>query len=176
MEWILIVFGILLVALLVVWVKQSPTQKKIANLRKIARESGLFVRRCRRPDAREDERKLTSVCYEMPCAYKELDMTFCLQRVSERGEPSTWNTWRWAGKKPSTKWTEVIHYLITSSSRDVKALFAVRPIIIKTNTVLLFKICLFLSCVKLSKRIIGIFEISKFDLRRSMALSLSPWS
>ena len=98
MEWLLIVFGILLVAFPVVWVKQSPTQKKIANLRKIARESGLFVRRCRRPDAREDERKLTSVCYEMPCAYKELDMTFCLQRFSERGEPSAWNTWRWAGK------------------------------------------------------------------------------
>ena len=126
MEWILIVFGILLVAFPVIWVKQSPTQKKIANLRKIARESGLFVRRCRRPDAREDERKLTSVCYEMPCAYKELDMTFCLQRVSERGEPSAWNTWRWAGKKPSKKWTEVIHYLTTSSSEDVKALIA-RP-------------------------------------------------
>jgi len=126
MEWILIVFGILLVTFPVVWVKQSPRQKKIANLRKIARESGLFVRRCRRPDAREDERKLTSVCYEMPCSYKELDMKFCLQRISERGEPSAWNTWRWAGQKPSEKWTEVIQYLTTSSSEDVKALTA-RP-------------------------------------------------
>ena len=65
-----------------IWVKQSPYQKKIAEFRKAARENGLSVRRCRRPDFREGENRLVSVCYEISTTYKEDDMKFCIHRVS----------------------------------------------------------------------------------------------
>ena len=57
-----------------IWVKQSPYQKKIAEFRKAARENGLSVRRCRSPDFREGENRLVSVCYEISTTYKEDDM------------------------------------------------------------------------------------------------------
>ena len=61
MTWLLIVFGTALVLSPLMWLKQSPHQKRIAELRRQANVASLQVSLHRRPDAREDERRLEAV-------------------------------------------------------------------------------------------------------------------
>lgn len=126
MVWIVILICMSFAIMPMIWVKQSPYQKKIAEFRKAARENGLSVRRCRRPDFREGENRLVSVCYEISTTYKEDDMKFCIHRVSNRGEESIWKSWRWASEKPNQKWNHLIEYVTNSSNDNVLALI-VRP-------------------------------------------------
>jgi hypothetical protein len=63
MNWFLIVFGIAVVISPLMWLRQSPQAKRMTELRGMATQLSIQVSLHRRPDAREDEVSLDSVCY-----------------------------------------------------------------------------------------------------------------
>ena len=66
MTWLLIVLAVAVVLSPLMWFRQSPRQKLITDLRRSASALGLQVSLHRRPDAREEETRLETVCYRLP--------------------------------------------------------------------------------------------------------------
>ena len=68
MSWMLILFAIAIVLSPIMWFKQSPHQKNLAETRSAARSLGIQVNLHRRPDARDSETALEVTCYKMRCS------------------------------------------------------------------------------------------------------------
>jgi hypothetical protein len=124
MTWLLIVFGTALVLSPLMWLKQSPHQKRIAELRRQANVASLQVSLHRRPDAREDERRLEAVCYRLPWQDTDCRQSWVLQRVSSRGWPSEYQGWSWMAEEAGKQWHDLLAETIANLPEGVGAIVA----------------------------------------------------
>ena len=99
MTWLLILFGVALVCSPLMWLKQSPHQRRVTELRRLASSLTLQVSLHRRPDARDDELRLECVCYRLPWTDSQCRQNWVLQNYSERGWDSHCSGWRWFGNQ-----------------------------------------------------------------------------
>ena len=126
MNWFLIVFGIAVVISPLMWLKQSPHAKRMTELRGMATQLSIQVSLHRRPDAREDEIGLESVCYRLPWLDRDASERWVLQRFSERGWDSQCEGWRWTQHQAHPDWDDVLAQLIPELPNGVSALIASR--------------------------------------------------
>jgi hypothetical protein len=124
MTWLLIVFGTALVLSPLMWLKQSPHQKRITHLRRQASLASLQVSLHRRPDAREDERRLEAVCYHFPWQDTDCRQDWVLQRVSNRGWPSEFQGWCWMKQDAGAQWHDVLAHTLANLPQGVGAIVA----------------------------------------------------
>jgi hypothetical protein len=124
MTWLLIVFGTALVLSPLMWLKQSPHQKRITHLRRQASLASLQVSLHRRPDAREDERRLEAVCYRFPWQDTDCRQDWVLQRVSNRGWPSEFQGWCWMKQDAGAQWHDVLAHTLANLPQGVGAIVA----------------------------------------------------
>jgi hypothetical protein len=129
MTWLLILFGIAIVISPLMWFRQSPRQKLITELRRIANSLGLQVSLHRRPDAREDETRLECVCYRRPWLDDSCRQNWVLHRYSKRGwapENSLLNSqqWLWTIAEADPKWTAVLAEISGDFPQGVSAIIA----------------------------------------------------
>ena len=108
MTYLLIIFILLIALAPLVWVKSSPRQQQIAELRRLANEQGLQVALSYPPDARSGEGRLDHAMYMLPWLVdKSREWTpekWALLHHSRRGDTSPWNGWRWL-ERPRDKST-----------------------------------------------------------------------
>ena len=95
MIWLLIAAVILTIISPLLWMRSSPRQKHIDHLRSYARTAGIQVILHRRPDARDDEVRLETVCYRLPWRGLEVADHWVIHRYSQRGWESLFSGWRW---------------------------------------------------------------------------------
>ncbi|MGB1402672.1 MAG: hypothetical protein ACPH3I_06835 [Porticoccaceae bacterium] len=95
MTWLLILLGLALVISPLMWFRQSPHQQQITELRRLANSLLLQVKLHRRPDARDDEVRLETVCYRLPWTDTDCRQSWVLQRYSDRGWQSHCCGWHW---------------------------------------------------------------------------------
>jgi len=124
MNWFLIVFGIAVVISPLMWLKQSPQAKRMTMLRGMATQLSIHVSLHRRPDAREDEVSLESVCYQLPWLDRNAGERWVLQRFSHRGWDSDYEGWRWTQHQAHPDWDDVLAQLIPELPKGVSALIA----------------------------------------------------
>ena len=124
MTWLLIVFGIALVLSPLMWLKQSPHQKRITELRRHAGQSSLQVSLHRRPDARDDELRLEAVCYRLPWRDTDCRQDWVLQRRSSRGWPSEIDGWHWMAQAADQKWHDLLAQTLPQLPPSVSAIVA----------------------------------------------------
>lgn len=124
MNWFLIVFGIAVVISPLMWLKQSPQAKRMTMLRGMATQLSIHVSLHRRPDAREDEVSLESVCYQLPWLDRNASERWVLQRFSQRGWDSDCEGWRWTQHQAHPDWDDVLAQLIPELPKGVSALIA----------------------------------------------------
>lgn len=123
MDYLLIVFILMLILAPIVWVKPSRHQQKIAQLRKQASQSGLRVQLCGAPDAREGEGRLDFVKYLLPWSQEFTPQSWLIVKGSRRGDPSHWEGWTWLSRVPAQSIPELGDCLKTLSN-DVRGLQA----------------------------------------------------
>ena len=124
MTWLLIVFGTALVLSPLMWLKQSPHQKRIAELRRLASLASLQVSLHRMPDAREDERRLEAVCYRLPWQDTDCRQDWVLQRISSRGWPSEYQGWFWMAQDAGEQWDDLLAATVSNLPEGVGAVVA----------------------------------------------------
>ena len=112
MNWFLIVFGIAVVISPLMWLRQSPQAKRMTELRGMATQLSIQVSLHRRPDAREDEVSLDSVCYRLPWLDWNASECWVLQRFSPRGWDSHYEGWRWTQHQAHPDWDDLLAQLI----------------------------------------------------------------
>ena len=95
MIWLLIAGVILTILSPLLWMRSSPRQKHIDHLRSSARTAGVQVILHRRPDARDDEVRLETVCYRLPWRGLKVADHWVIHRYSQRGWESLFSGWRW---------------------------------------------------------------------------------
>jgi len=122
MAWLIIIFVVAVVLSPIMWFKQSPRQKNKGILREAARKRNLQVMLDRRPDARDDERALSCVRYQLHCASGGDKENWVLHRYSDRGWASDWDSWRWYGNQASVKWHPMLSETINGLPLGVTAL------------------------------------------------------
>ncbi|MDC0173153.1 hypothetical protein OAK26_05335 [Gammaproteobacteria bacterium] len=129
MTWLVIIFAIAVVVSPLMWFKQSPRQKRISQLRSAAANLNLQVSLHRRPEARESEAALTSVCYKIRCGEEPSDSDWVLHRFSGRGWASDWEGWQWFNKQADVSWCDLVEDIVKDMPGGVSA------IIMQSNSV-----------------------------------------
>jgi len=124
MTWLLILFGVALVCSPLMWLKQSPHQRRVTELRRLASSLTLQVSLHRRPDARDDELRLECVCYRLPWTDSQCRQNWVLQNYSERGWDSHCSGWRWFGNQARPELHEIIAETIGKMPETVSAIIA----------------------------------------------------
>ena len=124
MNWFLIGFGIAVVISPLMWLRQSPQAKRMTELRGMATQLSIQVSLHRRPDAREDEVSLDSVCYRLPWLDWNASESWVLQRFSPRGWDSHCEGWRWTQHQAHPDWDDLLAQLIPALPTGVSALIA----------------------------------------------------
>ncbi len=124
MIWLLIVFGTALVLSPLMWLKQTPHQRRITELRRQASAASLQVSLHRRPDAREDERRLEAVCYRLPWQDTDCRQDWVLHRLSDRGWPSEHQGWSWMAQDAGQQWHDLLAENIANLPPGVGAIVA----------------------------------------------------
>ena len=124
MTWLLIVLGVAIVVSPLMWFRQSPRQKLITELRREASSQGIQVTLHRRPDAREDETRLETVCYRIPWPDDSCRQSWVLHRYSGRGWESACSGWLWTISQAPPEWDHKLPELVTSLPSGVSAIVA----------------------------------------------------
>ena len=124
MTWLLIVFGMAVVLSPLMWLKQSPHQKRITELRRQASGQSLQVSLHRRPDAREGEHRLESVCYRLPWQDTDCRQNWVLHRASQRGWSSDHEGWSWFVQEANPKWNPLLSEIVPIMPVGVSAIIA----------------------------------------------------
>lgn len=126
MSWMLILFAIAIVLSPIMWFKQSPHQKNLAETRSVARSLGIQVNLHRRPDARDSETALEVTCYKMRCSCGEESVGWTIHRFSLRGWESEWQDWRWIKQEAEQSWKEVLRKLLPHLPLGITAVIVER--------------------------------------------------
>ncbi|MDG1818703.1 MAG: hypothetical protein P8H31_02630 [Porticoccaceae bacterium] len=132
MTWLLILFGVGIVVSPLMWFRQSPRQKLITELRRSANSMGLQVSLHRRPDAREDETRLESVCYRLPWLDDSCRQNWVLHRYSNRGWQSDTLSgaainsagWKWTIAEADPQWGHLLEETVADIPAGVSAIIA----------------------------------------------------
>ena len=124
MTWLLILFGIAIVISPLMWFRQSPRQKLITELRRTANSMSLQVALHRRPDAREDETRLETVCYRFPWPDDSCRQSWVLHRSSNRGWESEISGWLWTIAQAKYEWREILEQCTAELPAGVSAIIA----------------------------------------------------
>ena len=124
MTWLLIVFGIAVVLSPLMWLKQSPHQKRITELRRWANSRSLKVTLHRRPDARDEEERLEAFFYGVSWLDRDTNQDWVLQRHSQRGWQSDIEGWRWCGSQASSDWYKLLGQTVSQLPSGVSAIIA----------------------------------------------------
>ncbi len=129
MTWLLILFGIAVVVSPLMWLRQSPRQTLITELRRTANSMGLQVSLHRRPDARDNETRLECVCYRLAWLDGSCRQCWVLHRHSERGwQPSSavlsTAGWLWTVAEASTQWMATLEKTTAELPAGVSAIIA----------------------------------------------------
>lgn len=124
MTWLLIVFGVAVVISPLMWFRQSPRQKLITELRRSANGMGVQVALHRRPDAREDETRLETVCYRLPWLNENCRQNWVLHRYSSRGWESSSSGWLWTIAQALPHWDPIIQEVTAELPQGVSAIIA----------------------------------------------------
>ncbi len=95
MVWLTIIFVVLMAISPIFWMRNTPQQKRIEKMRMLARANGIQVALHKRPDAREGETRLETVCYKLPWRVRHPRKHEVLHRNSNRGWKSDLKNWRW---------------------------------------------------------------------------------
>ena len=122
----LILFAIAIVLSPIMWFKQSPHQKNLAETRSAARNLGIQVNLHRRPDARDSETALEVTCYKMRCSLGEESVGWTIHRFSQRGWESEWQDWRWIKQEAEERWKEVLRKLLPHLPLGITAVIVER--------------------------------------------------
>ena len=129
MTWLLIVLGVAIVVSPLMWFRQSPRQKLVTDLRRLASSMGLQVSLDRRPDAREDETALECVRYSLPWQDESCRQAWVLHRYSQRGwQPDSPDLsssgWLWTIAQASPQWDSVLAESLGELPAGVSAVIA----------------------------------------------------
>ena len=124
MTWLLIVLGVAVVISPLMWFRQSPRQKLITELRRLAGSAGLQVSLYRRPDARDDETRLECVCYRLPWLGDNCRPDWVLPRFSSRGWASACPGWLWTINQAPPEWDALLVEQVAEFPAGVSALVA----------------------------------------------------
>lgn len=108
MVWWLILLCLAVVISPLMWMKNSPRQQRIKRFRDLARTLSIKVSLQRRPEARETESRLDSVCYWRPWNADIKVKSWVLHRHSQRGWPSPWQGWHWFQAEAGTEWSNLL--------------------------------------------------------------------
>lgn len=99
MIYLLIVLMVALVLSSLMWIRPSPRQKHLAQMRSAALAQGLQVQLSTAPDARPGEGRLDYALYLLPRRNDgPTPPDWLLVKGSRRGDPSPWPEWRWLDK------------------------------------------------------------------------------
>lgn len=122
---ILLILAIIISPLL--WFRQSPRQKMITEMRRLASSRGLRVRLVHAPDAREGEGRLEYAGYTLlwtpdskPSAFSRMEK-WLLVRGTRRGDHSPWEGWQWLGHEANDRLLPVIGAVLIALPADVIA-------------------------------------------------------
>lgn len=126
MSWLLILFIIAVVISPLMWLKQSPHSKRMIELRGLANSLSMQVSLHRRPDARDDEKALETVCYRLPWQDRDCDQKWVLHRFSQRGWDSDFAGWRWTLHQADPVWDSLLAEIIPQMPVGVSAVIANR--------------------------------------------------
>ena len=121
MVWLLIAGVILMLVSPILWMRSSPRQRHIESLREFARSTGMQVILHRRPDAREDEDRLETVCYRLPWRGFRPNKNWVLHRHSQRGWESRFSDWHWFIAEAHEDLAEPLLVATTSMPESVSA-------------------------------------------------------
>ena len=124
MAWLLIIFIIAVVVSPLMWFKQSPYQKRLAELRSGAAAVNIRVSLHRRPDARESETALEAVCYKMRWEASGGQRNWVIHRFSGRGWESPWTGWQWVQSEADLSWHEILLEILPELPLNVTAIIA----------------------------------------------------
>ena len=124
MGWLLIIFGIAVVLSPLMWFKQSPYQKRVTDLRGSAAALNLHVTLHRRPDAREAEVALESVCYKMRWESPDRQKNWVIHRFSQRGWESPCAGWYWVQNEADVNWHGILPEILSEIPSGVTAVIA----------------------------------------------------
>jgi hypothetical protein len=124
MTWLLMLFGLALVCSPLMWLKQSPHQRRVTELRRVASSLTLQVSLHRRPDTRDDELRLESVCYRLPWTDSQCRQNWVVHKFSERGWDSHCIGWRWFGDQARPELNEIIADTVRKMPESVSAIIA----------------------------------------------------
>jgi hypothetical protein len=124
MAWLLIIFIIAVVVSPLMWFKQSPYQKRLAELRSGAAAVNIRVSLHRRPDARESETALETVCYKMRWEGSDGQRNWVIHRFSGRGWESPWTGWQWVQSEADLSWHEILLEILPELPLNVTAIIA----------------------------------------------------
>lgn len=123
MNYLLIIFILMLILAPIVWIKPSRHQQKIAQLRKLASQHGFRVQLCCAPDAREGQGRLEFVKYQLPWTQGHAAESWLIVKGSRRGDPSNWEDWSWLSRAPEDS-LEKLGDCLEKLSEDVRGLQA----------------------------------------------------
>jgi hypothetical protein len=126
MNWLLIGLCVILALSPLVWLKPSSHQKRVAELRRQAGILSLHVNLRCRPDARDGETQLDSVCYRLPWLSEGHNDNWVLHRYSQRGWESHCDGWRWFSNQADPSWATSLSKMVTQLPFGVSALIANR--------------------------------------------------
>lgn len=126
MSWLLILFIIAVVISPLMWLKQSPHSKRMIELRGLANSLSMQVSLHRRPDARDDEKALETVCYRLPWLDRDCDQKWVLHRFSQRGWDSDFAGWRWTVHQADPVWDSLLAEIVPQMPVGVSAVIANR--------------------------------------------------
>ena len=129
MTWLVIIFAIAMVLSPLMWFKQSPRQKRISQLRSAAANLNLQISLHQRPEARESEDALSTVCYKIRCGQEPSHSDWVLHRFSQRGWTSDWEGWQWFNKQADGSWCDLVEDIVKDMPDGVSA------IIMQSNSV-----------------------------------------
>ena len=127
MTYLLILLILALIISPLLWFRQSPRQKMITEMRRLASSRGLRVRLVHAPDAREGEGRLEYAGYTLlwvpdssPSPFSRMEKLL-LVRASRRGDHSPWEGWQWLGHEANDRLIPVIGTVLSALPTDVIA-------------------------------------------------------
>lgn len=126
MSWLLILFIVAVVISPLMWLKQTPHSKRMTEFRRIANSLNIQVSLHRRPDARDDETALDTVCYRLAWLDRDTHQRWVLHCSSQRGWESSCEGWLWTQHQADPKWEPVLADLMPQMPSGVSAVIASR--------------------------------------------------
>ena len=126
MSWLLILFIIAVVISPLMWFRQTPHSKRMTEFRHLANSLKIQVSLHRRPDARDEETALETVCYRLAWPETDIKQGWILQRFSQRGWDSSYDGWRWTQYQADPEWDMVLDELVPQMPSGVSAIMASR--------------------------------------------------